>query len=84
MTAEYIYLPDTVTSLSKATFIRDSKLKTIVLSGSLTEILDDAFMECTSLQDIYFRGAESDWAKVQISTVNNDLSKVTMHYNYIG
>ena len=84
MTAEYIYLPDTVTSLSKATFIRDSKLKTVVLSGSLTEILDDAFMECTSLQDIYFRGAESDWAKVQISTVNNDLSKVTMHYNYIG
>ena len=84
MTAEYIYLPDSVTSLSKATFIRDSKLKTVVLSGSLTEILDDAFMECTSLQDIYFRGAESDWAKVQISTVNNDLSKVTMHYNYIG
>lgn len=84
MTAEYIYLPDTVTSLSKATFIRDSKLKTVVLSGSLTEILDDAFMECTSLQDIYFRGAESDWAKVQISTVNNDLSKVAMHYNYIG
>lgn len=84
MTAEYIYLPDTVTSLSKATFIRDSKLKTVVLSGSLTEILDDAFMECSALQDIYFRGAESDWAKVQISTVNNDLSKVTMHYNYIG
>ncbi len=84
MTAEYIYLPESITTLSKAMFIRDSKLKTVVLPSGLTSIEDDAFMECKSIKDVYFRGSEAEWSNVKVSAVNNDLTKATIHYDYIG
>ena len=83
MTAEYIYLPESITTLSKAMFIRDSKLKTVVLPSGLTSIEDDAFMECKSIKDVYFRGSEAEWSNVKVSAVNNDLTKATIHYDYI-
>lgn len=84
MTAEFISIPESVTILGKASFIRDSQLKTVVLPSGLTSVDDDAFMECTGLKDIYFRGSEAEWSNVTISTVNNDLSNTTIHYDYIG
>ena len=81
-TVEYIYLPESVTTLTKATFILDRALKSVVIGSKVTKIEDDVFMECP-VQDIYFRGSREDWNKIEFSDSNNSsMWNAEVHFDY--
>lgn len=82
-TVKHIYLPNGIETLTKATFILDKQLEDVVIGKGVKTIEDDVFME-TTVKDIYFRGTEEEWKAIDISELNNDLSKTTIHYNYVG
>lgn len=82
-TAKHVYLPDGIKTLTKATFILDKNLESIVIGKGLETIEDDVFMEASPAVEIYFRGSREEFAKVNISLNNNTLmSQYNFHYGY--
>lgn len=57
-----------------------TSLKTIYLPGTLYDIKDSTFRQCSALSDIYFNGSAYDWAGVGIGKNNEYLKAAKVHY----
>jgi hypothetical protein len=74
-----IHLPKGVKKIG--VYMNCASLNSIHIPIGVTEITAFAFLNCTSLKDVYYEGTEADWAKVNISTSGNDaLSTATIHF----
>ena len=62
-------VPEGTKILTKLAFAGCTKLKTIHLPASITEIWLGAFMGCDSLKDIYYEGTEEQWKAINTSYV---------------
>lgn len=74
-----IHLPKGVKKIG--VYMNCASLNSIHIPIGVTEITAFAFLNCTSLKDVYYEGTEADWAKVNISTSGNDaLATATIHF----
>ena len=55
----------------------------VILPASVTSIGDNAFLNCTSLTEIYYGASPYDWTQIDISETGND-ALTTAHKNYTG
>ena len=74
-------VPDGVTNIYMNAF-GSTNLTSIVIPKSLVECGN--FWLPASVTDIYYRGTEEEWAKIQLGGIFIDTSEVTIHYNYQG
>ena len=55
------------------------------IPDSVTSIGGAAFLDCSSLTDVYYAGSEAQWKAISISsTENDDLLTANIHYNYVS
>lgn len=74
-------VPDGVTEIYMNAF-GSTSLTSIVIPKSLVEC-GNSWLPA-SVTNIYYRGTEEEWAKIQLGGIFIDTSKVTIHYNYQG
>ena len=80
-----ITLPARVTSIGEQAFASCEDLKYIVITGTnLRSIGANAFKNCISLTDIYFKGSQAQWNRIAIDSSNVALKRAVIHYNYDG
>ena len=76
--SEYV-VPEGTKILSKMAFVYCSKLETIHIPASITEIRYYAFGGCESLKDIYFEGTKDQWDAID-QPYSGIPDYVTVHY----
>ncbi len=58
------------------------------LKYEIIEVCNDierqAFAECESLTDVYYKGSQEEWWEISIGIENSPLINATIHYNYTG
>ena len=82
---ENVTLPARVTSIGEQAFASCEDLKYIVITGTnLRSIGANAFKNCISLTDIYFKGSQAQWNRIAIDSSNVALKRAVIHYNYDG
>lgn len=68
-----------MSSIPDNAFASCKSLSSITIPAGVTTIDDYAFDGCTNLQDVYFGGSASDWAKITCGVGNNALNNATVH-----
>ena len=79
-----IVIPDSVTTISNSAFDDCVGLTFIVIPDSVTSIGDRAFYYCKQLENIYYRGTESQWNAISKGDRWNAYTVSSIIYNYIG
>ena len=75
-----ITIPDSVTSIGSYAFEQCSGLTSITIPNSVTSIGDFAFRYCSGLKKVYYKGGETEWDKITISSYNSSLTNATRYY----
>ena len=70
-----------VASIGWDAFCGCTSLTSVTIPDSVTEIGYDTFNGCRKLKDVYFKGAEEQWAEITIDDGNEPLLTATIHYN---
>ena len=78
-----VVIPDSVTTIEGRAFQNCTSLTSITIPDSVTSIGVGAFQDCDSLTDVYYTGTEEQWNAIEIDYNNNELSDVTIHFNYV-
>ena len=76
-------ISDNVTSIGEYAFRGCSQLTSVVIPDSVESIGRNAFNYCPRLTDTYYTGTKEEWARINIESPNDNLSNVTIHYNYV-
>ena len=79
-----INIPNGVTKIDFGAFCGCTSLASIYIPNTVTNIEDTAFYFCESLKDVYYEGKESDWNKIEIGTLNDDLKNAKFHFGNIS
>ncbi|MBR5342838.1 MAG: leucine-rich repeat protein [Oscillospiraceae bacterium] len=74
-------IPDGVTSIGEDAFFYCTNLKSVTIPVSVTRIGAWAFFFCDSLTDVYYKGSQTQWNKIEIGTDNDPLRCADIHYN---
>lgn len=77
-----ITIPDSVTVIESEAFEACSALHTVIIGKGVMSIGVRVFNGCSSLFEIYYKGSEADWAKIDINTDYNDVLISTKRYYY--
>ena len=77
---ENIIIPNSVEGINSYTFYNCNNITRVTIPTGVTTIDRKAFCECTNLTDIYYGGTEEQWNKMSISSENDELENVTIHY----
>ncbi|MDE7312614.1 MAG: leucine-rich repeat protein [Eubacterium sp.] len=77
-TGTYVILPS-VQEIESGAFAGCSSLKELYIPVSVSSIGNQAFMECTQLQNVYYAGTQEQWNQIGIDG-NQILKRVNMHY----
>ena len=75
-----VEIPNGVTAIGGSTFSNCIRLAKVTIPKSVTSIGKNAFYYCESIADVYYDGTEEDWAKISISSGNEDLLAAALHY----
>ena len=80
-----ITIPESVTSIGTFTF-ESSGLTSITIPKSVTSIGAGAFLDCSSLKTIYYRGTADEWDAMRKADSWDERtpSNKTINYNYNG
>lgn len=79
---ENIVIPDSVTRIVKA-FSRCSNLKSVVIGKNVDTILSGSFVQCTSLDTVFYKGTKEEWESISIDATDNEaLLSATLHCEY--
>lgn len=76
---ESVVISGHMSSIPDNAFASCKSLSSITIPAGVTTIDDYAFDGCTNLQDVYFGGSASDWAKITCGVGNNALNNATVH-----
>jgi hypothetical protein len=75
-----IVIPDSVTSISKNSFMHCSNLKKIFIPTSVTEIEMAAFKNCNNLTEVEYGGSQADWDEIYIGIDNECLTNANISF----
>ena len=73
-----VTIPSGLASINEWTFSNCVRLAKVTIPKSVTSIGVDAFSNCDSLTDVYYAGTAADWAKISISSGNEDLTSAAL------
>ena len=62
------------------TFLKCSKLTTLVIPSTLTTIDANAFKGCDNITSIYYGGTPAQWSQIEIGEENGSLLSAEVHY----
>lgn len=79
-TVEQASIPSSVWSIEGAALRECYNLKEIELPSSLKTIGNDAFIDCDSLENIYYRGTITDWLNIQFSSESQAIMKYAKNF----
>ena len=79
-----ITIPDSVTSIGDYAFEFCASLTSVTIGNSVTDIGYAAFSGCDNLKNIYYKGSQEEWNKINIRDNNNNLTNATIYYNFIA
>ena len=65
-------IPSNVTIIGEGAFMSATKLDSITISVNVTQIMEDAFCNCSSLKKVYYTGSEQNWSEIEISELGNE------------
>ena len=76
-------VPDGITTISERAFFGCTELTSVSIPASVKNIGKWAFVNCISLEDIYYGGTETQWEELLKLTgeYNEDLVSAIIHYN---
>ena len=74
-------IPNNVMSIGDYAFTHCDNLNSVTIPSSVTSIGGYAFSRCDRLKDVYYEGSKEDWNNMKISSGNNKLLNITIHYN---
>ncbi len=74
-----IAIPSSATSIGDYAFYNCS-ITEITIPESVTRIGKSAFYDCSKLTSVYYKGSESEWKKISISSGNTYLTNATRYY----
>ncbi len=75
-----IKIPDSVTSIESEVFERCDALRYMVIGREMMNIGFRVFKGCDALSEIYYRGREEDWKKININDNNDVLTDTNLYY----
>ncbi len=67
-------------TLAAYSFHGNSKLKSITIPVSVTNINALAFYDTTALTDVYYAGSQAQWNEINIGTSNDSLLNANIHF----
>ena len=74
-------IPDRVTSIGAWAFDDCSRLTRINIGSNVTNIGSSVFYGCGSLKEVFYKGTDSQWGIISISSTNNScLTNATRYY----
>ncbi len=77
-----VVLPDGLGIISDSTFRDCINLQRVAIPDSINRISTYAFYNCPELKGIYYKGSQSQWESIEVWSCNDDLSNVTVYYDY--
>lgn len=78
----FVVLSDNLTSIGSYTFQSCKALTYVVIGKNISNIGFCAFSNCPLLSNIYYKGTQDDWGKINIGLSNNHLTNAKLNYNY--
>ncbi|MGM9936945.1 MAG: leucine-rich repeat domain-containing protein [Candidatus Ornithomonoglobus sp.] len=76
-----VTIPDSVTSIGGHAFFRCRQLTSVTIPDSVTSMCSGAFGD-VNLKDIYYKGSENDWNKIEIGGKGNEcLAKANIYFS---
>ena len=77
---ETVVIPDSVNRIAEYVFSSNTAIKSVEIPAGISAIGSYAFFGCEALEDIYFGGTEEQWNNVVVSSYNDALDNVTVHF----
>lgn len=71
-------IPESTKTIGTEAFSYCYNLKTVIFPKSVTEIKNNIFIGCDSLQNITYKGKKAAWKKITIGSKNTDLKHFVM------
>lgn len=75
-----VEVSEAITYIGDFTFANCSALSSVKLGGNIESIRSHAFEGCQNISKIYYNGTADGWAKIEISSDNDELNSVTICY----
>lgn len=91
---KHVELPKGLTEITKSLFemtIPDDKpdlvitesIKSVIIPRSVTNIIEEVFLNCVELTDIYYTGTKEEWEAITVDPVGNEkLLNANIHYSF--
>ena len=76
-----VTIPNSVTRIGENAFSGCSGLTSVTIPNSVTRIEYRAFDGCSGLSDVYYKGSEVEWKKINSDSPNESLKNAKIHYN---
>lgn len=76
-----IVIPDGIKVINTFTFYNCESLVKVTVGRGVT-LIDKSAFQGPPLTDVYYRGSEEDFAKIEIETANATFVEAAKHYNY--
>lgn len=78
-----VSIPNGVIKIGDYAFEYCESLTSVTIGNSVTDIGYAAFSGCDNLKNIYYKGSQEEWNKINIRDNNNNLTNATIYYNFI-
>lgn len=87
---EKVVIPDETYRIRESAFFGCRELKQVVIGSGMRYIANSAFALCNKLTDVYYKGSEEDWNKINMSASSFPYNEDTeeyycrIHFDYTG
>ena len=79
-----VTIGDSVINIGNGAFSSCKELTNVIIGNSVAYVDDYAFAYCDKITDVYYTGSAEEWEGIYFSRHNNaDLTRATIHYNYV-